>query len=714
MKLFPLIAHALLITLPALAQWTYPPSKQVEAADTYFGTTYRDPYRWLEELKGADATAWFKAQATLTDDVLAKLPGREALVQEWMALDRLKPAAYRDISCRNGRVFYRKTLAGEDVGKLFFRKGWQGKEELLFDPSTYKPGVTSTLQTILPSFDGKFVALGISAAGAEVGDVRVLEVATAKLLPDLIEASYGPSSWAPDSRSFCYDFGSHGDPQSVSFHLDRSSKRHVLGTPPAQDLNVLSKEGFPGLGLTPEELPTTWVDPSAPGYVLGGAFTAQSEQRLFVASASSMKAGGPAWRVLCQRTDNLVETALHGDQVFAISHSGAPKFKVIQTSLEHPDWSRAKTVIPEGQDVIQSITTCKDYLLVVSSNGIVGRVTRYALKTGRLTEVRLPMTGSVGLTCPDPTSNRCLVAVSSWTAPTTLFELDAARQTVAKSTFNTAIPYPAFDGLVAEEVEVPGEDGTMIPLSIVHPRNLPLDGSSSCILEGYGCYGMSITPSFRTLHSVANRGVVLAFAHVRGGGEKGEAWHKAGFKATKPNTWKDFNACAGYLIRKGYTSAQRLGGMGTSAGGILISRAITARPDLFAAVVCNVGDANAMRSEFGTDGPANAKEYGSVQDPAECLALYEMDGVQHVRPGVRYPAVLGVGGWNDPRVAPWQPGKFIAALQNATTSSRPVLMKVNYDNGHFTEDKSVTFRNFAGQFAFLLWQTGHKNFQPAK
>ena len=652
MKLFPVIAHALLITLPALAQWTYPPSKQVEAADTYFGATYRDPYRWLEELKGADATAWFKAQATLTDDVLAKLPGREALVQEWMALDRLKPAAYRDISCRNGRVFYRKTLAGEDVGKLFFRKGWQGKEELLFDPSTYKPGVTSTLQAILPSFDGRFVAMGISAAGAEVGDVRVLEVATAKLRPDLIEASYGPSSWAPDSRSFCYDFGSHGDPQSVAFHLDRSSKRHVLGTPPAQDLNVLSKEGFPGLGLTPEELPTTWVDPSAPGYVLGGAFTAQSEQRLFVASASSMKAGGPAWRVLCQRTDNLVDTALHGDQVFAISHSGAPRFTVIQTSLEHPDWSRAKTVIPEGQDVIQSITTCKDYLLVVSSNGIVGRVTRYALKTGRLTEVRLPMTGSVGLTCPDPTSNRCLVAVSSWTAPTTLFELDAARQTVAKS--NT---------------------------------------------------------DFISFTAVANRGVVLAFAHVRGGGEKGEAWHKAGFKATKPNTWKDFNACAGYLIRKGYTSAQRLGGIGTSAGGILISRAITERPDLFAAVVCNVGDANAMRSEFGTDGPANAKEYGSVQDPVECQALYEMDGVQHVRQGVSYPAVLGVGGWNDPRVAPWQPGKFIAALQNATTSQRPVLMKVNYDNGHFTEDKTVTFRNFAGQYAFLLWQTGHKDFQ---
>src|SRR5262249_25872307 len=156
----------------------------------------------------------------------------------------------------------------------------------------------------------------------------------------------------------------------------------------------------------------------------------------------------------------------------------------------------------------------------------------------------------------------------------------------------------------------------------------------SCILEGYGAYGISYQPTFNIKScSVAARGVVLALAHVRGGGEKGEAWHKAGFKTTKPNTWKDFISCAEYLIKKGYTSAGKLAGTGTSAGGILISRAITERPDLFAAAVCNVGDADAMRSEFGTDGPANSKEYGSVKDQVECQALYEMDGVQHVQQG---------------------------------------------------------------------------------
>jgi prolyl oligopeptidase len=202
--------------------------------------------------------------------------------------------------------------------------------------------------------------------------------------------------------------------------------------------------------------------------------------------------------------------------------------------------------------------------------------------------------------------------------------------------------------------------------------------------------------------------------HVRGGSEKGEEWYKAGYKTTKPNTWKDFNSCAEYLIEKGYTSANKLAGTGTSAGGILISRAITERPDLYAAAICNVGCANAMRLEFTPNGPANIPEFGTVKDSIECRALYEMDGVKHVMKNTKYPAVICIGGWNDPRVIAWQPGKFAGALQNATTSGKPVLMKVNYDNGHFTEDKSVTFANFADQLAFAMWQCGHPDFQIKK
>ena len=427
-----------------------------------------------------------------------------------------------------------------------------------------------------------------------------------------------------------------------------------------------------------------------------------------------MKSPKIKWKVLCTPSDNLVRgMAFHKDHVYAITHADAPRYKVVRTSVKHPDWAHAETVLPEAKDSVQSLTKSKDFLFVVllqrdprphrqvrpcDREDERGQASRFGFDSGHLSRIGIRTGASSTLT--------------SWTSPTTLYDFDGDKDTFAKSIFNTDVSYPGFETLVAEEVEVPGHDGTLVPLSIIHKKGIPLDGSSSCILDGYGAYGISSTPYFDVRRSIALRGVVLAYAHPRGGSEKGEAWYKAGYKTTKPNTWKDFISCAEYLVKKGYTSPEHLAGTGTSAGGILISRAITSRPDLFRAAVCNVGCANAMRMEFTPNGPVNTPEFGTVKDPVECDALYEMDGVQHVQPGVKYPAVICVAGWNDPRVAPWEPGKFAAALQNASTSGKPVLLKVNYDNGHFTEEKIVTFRNFAGQFAFLLWQTGHKDFQP--
>jgi prolyl oligopeptidase len=420
------------------------------------------------------------------------------------------------------------------------------------------------------------------------------------------------------------------------------------------------------------------------------------------------------WSVLASPSDNLVRgIVLHKDDAYAVTHAGAPKYKIVRTRVEHPDWKAAETVVPEGKDSIQYITHSKSFLFVVYSDGIVGRLVKYAFDTGKASEVRLPDSGTTDISCPDFRSDHCIVFTTSWIQPTTLYDFDAEKDTFAKSIFNTAVSYPGFENLVTEEVEVPGHDGTMIPLSIIRRKDLKLDGSASAILEGYGAYGISLTPGFDVRHSIALHGVVVAYAHVRGGSEKGEAWYKAGYKTTKPNTWKDFISAAEYLITKGYTGPGKLAGTGTSAGGILISRAVTERPDLFAAAVCNVGVANALRVEFTPNGPINTPEFGTVQDATEAQALFDMDGVQHVNKDVKYPAVLGVAGWNDPRVVPWQPGKFVAALQASSTSGKPVLLKVNYDNGHFTEEKIVTFRNFAGQFAFMLWQTGHKEFQPS-
>ena len=714
---------ALLVAMLAQAsgQWTYPAIKTTPASDIYFGKTYTDPYRWLENLKDKDVEAWFKAQAELTDSLLAKIPARDALANEWMELDKLKPATYSQITFENGRVFYKKTLGGENVGKLYFRNGWKGEEQLLFDPSGFhpagaKPGDVTTIVSYVGSPDARHVVLALSAAGAEFSELRTLEVDSRTLLPETMYPSYGPLAWTMDSKSFFYDAGKVTDIKSAEIELNRKTRLHTLGADVTSDADFFSNESYRSLEISPKEFPAAFIDESYPDYVIGNVGTVQNEMRLFYAPTAQMKDNGKMkWSVLALPSDNLVRgMVFYKDRVYAVTHSGAPRYKIVRTSIAHPDWKTAETVVPEDKDSIQSITHSKSFLFVVYSNGIVGRLVKYGLETGKASEVKLPGSGTVDINCPDFRSDQCIVFSTSWIQPTTLYDFDAEKDTLAKSMFNTDVTYPGFENLVTEEVEVPGHDGAMIPLSIVHRKDLKRDGSASAILNGYGAYGISLTPAFNPQISIALHGVVMAVAHVRGGSEKGEAWYKAGYKTTKPNTWKDFISAAEYLIKNGYTSPGKLAGTGTSAGGILISRAVTERPDLFAAAVCNVGVANAMRVEFSPNGPVNTPEFGTVQDATEAQALYEMDGVQHVKAGVKYPAILGVAGWNDPRVVPWQPGKFVAAMQASSTSGKPVLLKVNYDNGHFTEEKIVTFRNFAGQAAFLLWQTGHPEFQPSK
>jgi prolyl oligopeptidase len=720
MRTFALIA-LLAATSPALAQVKVPDTKKVDVTDTYFGKTYKDPYRWLEDLKDKAVESWFKSQADVTNALLEKIPARDALAKEWLDLDKLQPARYSAIVFEHGRVFYKKTLGGENVGKLYYRDGWKGAEKLLFDPSAFKPKGAkdkdiTTIVGISPSPDGAYIALGFSASGAEYSEIKILDVEKKQLLPESMYPSYGPIGWTLDSKSLFYDGSKITDIKSPEIELNRKTRLHKLGTPITADVDFFSNESYPDLGISPKEFPSAFIDESYPDYLVGTVGTVQNEMRVFYAPTAQMKEGGKLkWSVLCKTADNLVRgMAFYKDHVYAVTHAGAARYKVVRTSVKKPDWSKAEVVFPEAKDSVQYITKSKSFLFVTYSDGISGRIVKHDLETGKSSDLKLPAQGSVDIYCPDYHTNQCIVFTTSWIQPTTLWDFDAEKDTFAKSIFNTAVTYPGFENLVTEEVEAKSHDGALVPLSIIHRKDLKLDGSSPAILEGYGAYGISYTPSFGVRHSIALHGVVLGYCHPRGGSEKGEAWYKAGFKTTKPNTWKDFIACAEYLTKKGYTSPGKLGGTGTSAGGILISRAITERPDLFGAAICNVGCANAMRMEFSANGPVNTPEFGSVKDPVEAAALYEMDGVQHVQPGVKYPAVMGVAGWNDPRVAPWQPGKFVAALQAASTSGKPVLMKVNYDNGHFTEEKLVTFKNFAGQFAFLLWQTGHKEFQPKK
>jgi prolyl oligopeptidase len=699
------------------SKWNYPPTAMVDSSNAYWGVTYKDPYRWLENFKDSAVVHWFKKQAVLTDSVMSRITGRDELKAEWEKLDNLQPPTFYIPSIESGRVFYQKRMPGEKVSKVYYRDGINGQEKLLFDPLNYIKGKILSVQQILPSYDGKNLIITYAENGAEVSVLKVMNVDSGRFLPDSIYPTGGATNWNFDNKSFLYIWFRTADNVDATSRLNLKCKLHFLGKSSGDDIDFFSNASYPSLKIDPKVYPFAMLNRDSRNYVLAGESSVQNEFKFYYAPISQFNSGKIQWKVLCTPADKLVRGfEFIGDRVFAITYNGAKNYKLVCTDLKKPDWGKAEVIAQEKENTLESLTHSRDFLYMTYSDGINRTLFKYGLKDGKTTEIKLPFTGNCSISVVDPTTNDCIIGLISWNKPYMEYWFDAAADKLTPSPFNQPPVYPdEYKDLVVEETSVKGHDGVMIPLSIIYKKGLKKDGSNVCLMEGYGAYGYSYTPAFNVmLNSLAVKGVVIAFAHVRGGSEKGEEWYRAGFKTTKPNTWKDFISCADYLVANGYTSSSKLAGAGTSAGGILISRSITERPDLFAAAICNVGCANAMRLEFYSNGPVNIPEFGTVKDSTECKALYEMDGMQHVVGNTKYPAVICVGGWNDPRVVAWQPGKFAAALQNASVSGKPVFMKVNYDNGHFTEDRDVTYANFADQFAFVLWQCGHPDLQMEK
>ena len=708
---------ALSLSLVATAQ-TLPPSPKRPVVDTYFGKAVTDNYRWLEDMTSSQTKDWFKAQGDYSNSVLAQIPGRDALIKTLEQYDALKTATIGEIKLRGGHYFYRKTLPGEKVGKIYYRASLNTPEQLLFDPVAYDKTKTYSVQNYIPSEDGRLVTIALAEGGAEISTMRTMNVETKTFFPESIKNVFGfdQYGWSPDSKGFIYKQLSSANPQSPQAHLDNRTFYHLVGADPATDRELLSRAKYPELGIKSEEYPIVYYNENFTA-LFGQLATADNRWNGFIAPATDLGKPTIDWKRLATLADSVYEVTSVENRLFFLSRKGALNGRVMVTDIQHPDVTRATIVLPESALNITRLSVSKDYLFVTLSDGINTQIKQYDMRANQWAEVTLPTTGTAFLLPLDPTGNTCLIRMSSWKQPLTVYEYNPVSRQTKLSLFNVSATYPGISDLVVEEIEVSSHDGrsgvpVMVPLSLIYKKGLKKDGRTVCFMTGYGAYGSSATPNFSMYYlALLNKGVLVAITHPRGGSEKGESWHTGGYKTTKPNTWKDFIACGDYVVKQGYTSPAHLIGMGTSAGGILISRAITDRPDLFAAAICNVADCNALRCEYGTDGPLNAAEYGTVKDSTECMALYEMDGLHHVQEGTKYPAVICVGGINDPRVMAWQPGKFAAALQNATSSGKPVLMQVNYDNGHFTEDKAVSFRNFANMYAFALWQAGHPDFQ---
>jgi prolyl oligopeptidase len=707
------LAGLLLSSAAAVAQ-SLPATPKRPVTDTYFGRTVVDDYRWLEDTKSPEVLAWFKAQGDYTKQLLDQLPGRDSLINTFVRYDALRPVRYNEIKKRGNRYFYRKTLPAETVGKIYLREGETGSETLLFDPVAYDKAKTYSVTAFTPSNNGQRLVVGLQEGGAELSTLRIMTVNTKALLPESIVAVSGGSiDWLPTDTGFLYTPNNSTDPKDPKGNLDTKARLHLLNTLASADPELFSRAKYPAFRIRPDEYPFMYFSDDHT-QVYGGLGSVDNRQNVWVAAPADLRKPVIPWKQLVAPTDSVYSYLKLGPNMYYYSVKGAPKGRILVTDALKPGLATATVLLPEGQLNITSIVSSKDYLFVTLNDGINDRIRQYDPRTRQWADVPLPGTGTAYVQPLDaPRSNAVLVGLTSWKQPPVLYSYNPDNKALTVSKFNVKANYPGLADLVVEELEIPGHDGVMVPLSLIYRKGLKKDGQAICFMDGYGAYGISAVPGFSTRSlALLNQGVIVAETHPRGGSEKGQKWYRAGYQTTKPNTWKDFIACGDYLVKNGYTSPSHLIGMGTSAGGILIGRAITERPDLFAAAISNVSCSNALRMENSPNGPVNVPEFGSVKDPVQCEALYEMDAFQHVKPGTKYPAVMCVGGMNDPRVIVWQPGKLAAALQAASTSGKPVLMQVNYDNGHFTEDKKVTFRNFANMYAFALWQAGHPNFQP--
>lgn len=695
------------------AQSGPPPAEREQVSETFYGQTVTDPYRWLEKWQDGKGAAWLKSQDTYTRAALTNIPGREKFLARVKELDTASTHV-RSAQVWGGKLFYLKADTGADNTKLYVKEN--SGERLLLDPEALtKDGVHYSIDYYQPSLDGKLVIYGISPGGSENSTIHVLETATGKQFPDAIDRClFGGPQWLPGNKSFVYNRLQKLTPDMPRTAREQRSRvyLHELGADPDKDRVVFGWNYSPSVKIDDNDLSFVAYTPGSP-YLFGLiAHGTQNETTLYYIPLDGLKASSIGWKKLYDVDAAITGFSVHNQDIYLLTHKNKPRYEVLRTSLNHPDVAHAAVVVPASEVVIQEVDVAADAVYIRDLDGGIDRMRRLSFD-GSIEPISAGEGQSTQEISVTPNESGALIHAVSWTSSPRWLEYDPKSKTGKDTGIQPPIPADT-SGYMAEEVKAKSADGTLIPVSVIHAKNITLDGSHPTHLIGYGAYGISYDAFFDPVWIAwLERGGVIAFAHVRGGGEYGEEWYKAGYKLTKQHTVDDFIAAAEYLVEHKYTTAQRLSGEGTSAGGILIGGAITQRPDLFAGALIRVGCSNALRMEFTPNGPPNIPEFGTVTEADGFKALYAMDAYQHVKDGVAYPGVLLTAGINDPRVDPMQPAKMTARLQAATSSKRPVLLRVDYDAGHgFGSTRSQHDLEYADEMSFLLWQFGDPDFQP--
>lgn len=702
--LTPLLAIAIAIAPP--------PTAKSPVTDTFHGVTVTEDYRWLEDWEKPEVKAWSEAQNAYTRSILDKLPNVEAIRERVTQIMSAQEPSYSGVHAAAGKVLAMKRQPPKQQPMLVVMDSafHPDTERVLLDPGVLDPKGLTTIDWFVPSHDGRLVAVSLSKAGTESGDVYVYDIATGKdtgeMVPRVNGGTAGGSlAWSKDNAGFFYSrYPREGERPAADMDFYTQVYFHRLGTPTTNDVYELGKEN-PKSYLKIKEEGKRW----SLGRTSGFEFTRIAEIWLQADEESGrllctvqhgdggtfamyLRDTNQMWRHLADYDDKIVQGAFGpGNTLYLISREGAPRGKIMSLSLEDGgDWlvkgaKAATTFIPEGQDTIvsefwdgASLTSAPRALFVSYQLGGPSELRAFD-HHGKpaASPAVLPVSDAGGTTILS--DSKVLYQNVSYINPSAWYQFDTTTGKTTKTALEVKAPVSFDDCEVVREMAT-SKDGTKVPVNIIRKKGVKLDGTNPCLVTAYGGYGVNITPAFRaTVRVLIEQGFVWAQANIRGGGEFGEQWHRQGALTNKQNVFDDFAAACKYMVDAKYTTPAKLVIEGGSNGGLLMGATLTQHPDICRAVVSHVGIYDMLRVELSANGAFNIPEFGTVKDPAQFKALYAYSPIHHVKDGTTYPSVLFLTGANDPRVDPMQSRKMTARLQAAGADT---LLRTSSNSGH--------------------------------
>lgn len=706
-SLFAICAICTVASLKLFAAESAVQTPKKAVSNEYQGVKVEDPYQWLENDDDPGVKAWSNAQNRRTREYLDQLPDRASIekqLTEWYA--KTSPS-YTSLVSRPGRLFAMKfqppkqqpllvTLASADDLK---------SEKIVVDPNLLDSKGTTAIDWFVPSLDGKYVAISISQGGSEDGTLHFYETATGKALPDTIAhvqypTAGGSAAWNGEGTGIYYTrFPRKGERPDGDLNFYQQVYFHKLGTPDTEDTYSIGKD-FPRIA-------EIVLEGSRDGrYILASVANGDGGDFAFYL-LDSEGAASNGWKQIANFDDQIKGARLGRDNaLYLLSRNAAPRGKVLRLPLETPELSKAIEIIPTGEPVIQGIVPTADALFVADLLGGPSQIRRFGLDGKGETIIPIPKISSVqemvGLE-----DGSLLFRDQSYTEPATWFHCANGKTELMKTALRSTSPV-SFADIEVTRVFATSKDGTKIPLNIVYRKGMKLNGQNPTLLYGYGGYGVSMSPNFDfTRRLWFDHGGVYVVANIRGGGEFGEDWHKAGNLTKKQNVFDDFAAAAEYLIQEKYTRPEKLAILGGSNGGLLMGAMITQYPDLMRAVVSQVGIYDMLRVELAPNGAFNVTEFGTVKDPEQFKALYAYSPYHRVVDGTKYPSILMMTGANDGRVAPYHSRKMIARLAEANRSKNPILLRTSSSAGHgIGTALNERIKQLADIYAFLFMQLG--------